>query len=70
MCSSDLALKRHVHRICVGIHGKAGEKVRATLAADGWHSEVDYPRKTTCDTPYGAITFGDGVQVWTNPSVS
>ena len=68
--ASREALKRHVHRICVGIHGKAGEKVRATLAADGWHSEVDYPRKTTCDTPYGAITFGDGVQVWTNPNVS
>ncbi|HKC55366.1 MAG TPA: FkbM family methyltransferase [Vicinamibacterales bacterium] len=67
--ASRETLRARVRRVCIGIHGKAGAIVRDTLAADGWRCEVDYPRKSTCDTPYGSITFGDGVQVWRNPGL-
>jgi FtsZ-binding cell division protein ZapB len=37
------------------------------FSAAGWQKLNDYPCHSRVPTPYGDITFGDGVQTWLNP---
>jgi FkbM family methyltransferase len=64
------ALLDRVTRFHIGTHGSAQEeRLREVFAAAGWDSVNDYGAGTTSSTPWGPMTFQDGVQTWTNPRV-
>ncbi len=59
-----------VRRLHIGTHSAAIEDgLRALFTAHGWTLRNDYACGTAAATPYGPITFGDGVQTWVNPRV-
>jgi FkbM family methyltransferase len=61
-------LNERVHRIHIGTHGAdIEESLRELFSAAGWTKLNDYPCQSRVPTPYGDITFGDGVQTWLNP---
>jgi FkbM family methyltransferase len=61
-------LARKVRRLHIGTHEPAIEvRLRATLTAAGWRAVWDFPCHGPAMTPYGRITFQDGVQAWRNP---
>ena len=62
-------LDAKVRRIHVGTHSARVEHdLRTLFTARGWQKRADYPCATTgVPTPYGDISFGDGVQSWVNP---
>ena len=61
-------LNERVRRIHVGTHStQIEEALRKLFSAAGWQKLNDYPCHSRVPTPYGEITFGDGVQTWLNP---
>jgi FkbM family methyltransferase len=61
-------LNARVRRVHVGTHSTEIEAgLRVLFEANGWEKLHDYPSQSATDTPYGVITFGDGVQSWRNP---
>ena len=57
-----------VRRVHVGTHSRDIEAtLRRIFTKLGWLSRVDYECNSTAHTPYGAISFVDGVQSWQNP---
>jgi FkbM family methyltransferase len=61
-------LNERVRRIHVGTHStQIEESLRKLFSAAGWQKLNDYPCHSRVPTPYGDITFGDGVQTWLNP---
>jgi FkbM family methyltransferase len=61
-------LNERVHRIHIGTHAaEIEESLRELFSAAGWTKVNDYPCQSRVPTPYGDITFGDGVQTWLNP---
>jgi FkbM family methyltransferase len=60
-----------VRRVHVGTHSRDIEAALRRLFTElGWISRVDYQCHSTADTPYGSISFVDGVQSWLNPRFS
>jgi FkbM family methyltransferase len=57
-----------VRRAFISTHAlDIDELCETAFAANGWHKVNGYPCFSECDTPYGRITFNDGVQDWINP---
>jgi FkbM family methyltransferase len=52
----------------IGTHSKDVETSLTKLfSAMGWLNAFTYPSHSTVQTPFGAVTFVDGVQTWVNP---
>jgi FkbM family methyltransferase len=63
------ALNQRVRRIHIGTHSLPIEDgLRELFTSQGWEKLNDYPSQSCVPTPYGEITFGDGVQTWLNPT--
>jgi FkbM family methyltransferase len=61
-------IDERVARLHIGTHSREIEaELRALLTDRGWTKVFDYPCASTSETPWGAITFVDGVQSWLNP---
>ena len=61
-------LNERVRRIHIGTHAaQIEESLRELFSGAGWMKLNDYPCQSRVPTPYGDITFGDGVQTWLNP---
>jgi len=61
-------LDRKVARLFIATHSEEVEVgLRRLLAQHGWQCLADYPCQHTCQTLWGRIYFGDGVQSWVNP---
>jgi FkbM family methyltransferase len=67
-----------VARVHIGTHdketlgtlGKDVEKgLREIFNSMGWSNICDYPAQNKSVTPYGEISFVDGVQTWLNPKL-
>ena len=57
-----------VKRLHIGTHTHEIEAgLRALLPAFGWECIADYPCLSESCTPWGSISFNDGVQSWLNP---
>jgi len=56
-----------VQRLHIGTHGHDIEQeLRRLLSAFKWKCSADYPCCTVSSTPWGPISFQDGVQSWIN----
>jgi FkbM family methyltransferase len=61
------ALNAKVKRLHIGTHSlDIEEGLRTLLKAQGWQCLADFSLARTNDTPYGSISFVDGVQSWVN----
>jgi FkbM family methyltransferase len=57
-----------VRRIHIGTHNRGVEDgLRRLFGRLGWTSTNDYASETTAATPFGELTFQDGVQTWLRP---
>jgi FkbM family methyltransferase len=57
----------HGRRVHIGTHGKGiEEKLREMFLSMGWNMVNDYSSHSKSQTPYGEVSFGDGVQTWLN----
>jgi FkbM family methyltransferase len=64
-------LARKVKRVHVGTHGEDVERrLRALFARMAWELRNDYAAGMEMETPWGAISFQDGVQTWINPRLA
>jgi FkbM family methyltransferase len=65
-------LDRKVRRVHIGTHDPEVEAgLRRLFARLGWINRGDYPCLTAnVPTPYGRVTFQDGVQSWVNPKLA
>jgi len=62
-------LNERVRRIHIGTHSaQIEEELRSLFSGFGWEKRNDYPCLSQALTPYGEMTFGDGVQTWLNPA--
>jgi FkbM family methyltransferase len=68
--SSAALLDKQVRRLHIGTHSHEIEaRIRSALGRLRWAASADYPCQGASDTPYGTVTFGDGVQSWMNPKL-
>jgi FkbM family methyltransferase len=52
----------------IGTHTRKVEKsLKKLFRANGWLNAFSYPCHSTVKTPFGRVTFVDGVQTWVNP---
>jgi FkbM family methyltransferase len=64
-------LNAKVKRLHIGTHGKEIEdQLRELLSVQGWDCRFAYAGCSTSDTPWGPISFENGVQSWVNPRFS
>jgi FkbM family methyltransferase len=57
-----------VERFHIGTHGREQEeRLRSLFLSTGWRPVNDYAAGTRSPTPWGTMTFQDGVQTWVNP---
>ena len=57
-----------VKRLHIGTHGVEIEAgLRQLLSDHGWRCLADYSLQQTSETPWGVISFDNGVQSWVNP---
>jgi hypothetical protein len=57
-----------VKRVHVGTHSREIEDgLRRLFRALGWQSLADYACLSSATTPFGMVSFRDGVQSWLNP---
>lgn len=62
------SLDAKAKRLHIATHEKDIENnLRQLLSTHGWRCLVDYPLFSECETPFGKMTFQDGVQTWVNP---
>jgi FkbM family methyltransferase len=62
------ALNEKVKLLHIGTHdANVEERIRATLTKAGWQKVWDFPCQSKTETPFGLVTFQDGVQTWKNP---
>ena len=63
-------LTAKVRRVHIGTHSDDNERrCRALFQGLGWVAVNDYPSGANAMTPYGEISFQDGVQTWINPAL-
>jgi FkbM family methyltransferase len=61
-------LDTKVKRLHIGTHSQEIEAgLRQLLSAHGWQCHADYPLSSTSQTPWGPVSFKNGVQSWVNP---
>jgi FkbM family methyltransferase len=66
--SSVKVLGLKVRRLHIGTHSTEIEaQIKATLSGAGWRQCWDFPCRSEVRTPYGHVSFEDGVQAWLNP---
>ena len=66
--STERALAK-VKRVHIGTHSADNEqRLRALFDGLGWENLNDYACGAEAETPWGPITFEDGVQTWVNPA--
>jgi len=66
--SAERELDEKVKRLHIGTHSRDVEdRLRDLFRRLGWESTNDYPGSVESRTPWGVITFQDGVQTWINP---
>jgi FkbM family methyltransferase len=59
-----------VRRVYVGTHNREVEaRLRAMFERLAWTPIYDFPGGRTNETPWGRMTFEDGVQTWLNPRI-
>lgn len=64
-------LNKKVKRMHIGTHSHEVEaRIQKALSTHGWIKLLDYPCNTISQTPFGTISFQDGVQSWMNPRYS
>jgi hypothetical protein len=64
-------LNTKVKRLHIGTHGKEIEdQLKQLLSSQGWACQFEYTGCSTSETPWGAISFENGVQSWVNPRLS
>lgn len=64
-------LDRKVRRVHIGTHAPDIEAgLRQLFGQMGWDSQADYACGSESDTPWGRISFQDGVQSWVNPRLA
>ena len=62
------ALNDKVKRVHIGTHSHDIElELRTLFRQNGWYKLNDYTCQSTEATPWGDVTFNDGVQTWINP---
>jgi FkbM family methyltransferase len=67
--AAERALAEKVKRVHIGTHSEENEqRCRALFARLGWENLNDYASGATAETPWGSISFQDGVQSWRNPA--
>lgn len=60
-------LDKKVRRVHIGTHASAIEdELRSLFGGLGWTSLNDYGCGTDSHTPWGRMTFQDGIQTWVN----
>lgn len=65
--AADL-LNAQVKAVHIGTHSEEQEtRLRALFSRLDWVCRYDFACMKEQETPFGRITFGDGVQAWTNP---
>lgn len=68
LTSAVAPLNAKVRRVIVGTHSdRIEDSVRELMA--GWVKEFDFPMSRTHETPFGPVSFGDGVQIYSNPAL-
>jgi FkbM family methyltransferase len=66
--AADLVDAR-VARVHIGTHdASVEERLRHVFRGRGWTPVNDYACGMDAETPWGPMTFQDGVQTWTNPA--
>jgi FkbM family methyltransferase len=61
------AVDAKVKRVHVGTHRAEGEqRLREVFSSLGWEKLNDFGSGGSADTPWGAMSFQDGVQTWLN----
>jgi FkbM family methyltransferase len=61
-------LNKKVKRLHIGTHSKEIEAaLRQLLSSHEWRCLADYTLFSTSETPWGTISFENGVQTWVNP---
>jgi FkbM family methyltransferase len=59
-----------VKRMYVGTHDQTNEgRLRRLFGGLEWEGVYDFPGGGVSDTPWGRMTFEDGVQLWVNPAL-
>lgn len=62
-------LDEKVKRVHIGTHSSALEiGLRELFRVHGWYKRHDYASGSTELTPFGNVSFTDGVQTWINPA--
>lgn len=70
LTSAAAELDAKVKRLHIGTHSKEIEAgLRQLLPAHGWQCHADYPLSSTSETPWGPVSFENGVQSWVNPGL-
>jgi hypothetical protein len=61
-------LSAKVRAIHIGTHGVEIEAgLRQAFKSAGWECKADFSLQGKRETPFGCISFDDGVQAWRNP---
>jgi FkbM family methyltransferase len=69
--AAENVLSGKVKRVHVGTHSTDNERrLRVLFGRLGWEGLNDYPCGVEADTPWGSISFQDGVQTWLNPHLA
>jgi FkbM family methyltransferase len=62
-------LNAKVSVVHVGTHSThAEESLRRAFQRHGWHNAFSFPCHNTTDTPFGLVSFTDGVETWVHPT--
>jgi FkbM family methyltransferase len=68
--SAEGMLSGQVKRVHIGTHSAENERrLRELFARLRWRKLNDYPCGAEVETPWGRISFQDGVQTWLNPTL-
>jgi FkbM family methyltransferase len=60
-----------VKRLHIGTHSRTIEQgLRALFWDNGWYKRTDYETGRTESTPWGEVSFENGVQTWINPRLA
>jgi FkbM family methyltransferase len=62
-------LNAKVSVVHVGTHSThAEESLRRAFQRHGWHNAFSFPCHSTANTPFGPVSFTDGVETWVHPT--
>jgi FkbM family methyltransferase len=68
LAAAENELHTKVKRVHIGTHSVDNEeRCRTLFARLAWEKRNDYASGSEVDTPYGRVSFQDGVQTWINP---